>query len=302
MSSWDRARKPFSLMLSYGVALFVTSLFSVAVHASDGDWKRLTDRQIARLFFPKEKLYFQPTIKGPFMDEAVLDAVVVHELKRLIANFDDDRESEMAVLLRYSDGVCDFCVDKVIVAILDGQKGKLRIPWRTKEHSVFDNGRTTDISTAKLIKKDKFFQVVLKYETRSLGSGNSYKKISIIRWNGKEFAEIWTYDIEKYDHGGQSGNPHSYVAKVDFTNDDKLAKRIRVNSIYATWPHRQEQRTQIEVDEVFAWSEKEQRYVGVRRREYKYAKGELCDSFIDLEQQQKSKENRNCSKIEPSSP
>jgi hypothetical protein len=294
MSRVDRDLRA-RVMLSCGIAIFAASLFSIMTHASASDWKNLTDQQIARLFFPNEKLYFRPTLKGLPLEDVVLDGIAVHEVKRLIANFDNDTENEMAILLRYSDGLCNYCVNQLIAAILDDHKGKLRIPWKTKENSAFDNGRTSDIWASSLIKKDKFSQLVLKYTGPSC-SGCSHKWMTIVRWNGNEFTEIWTHDVEKYDHGGHSENPHQYVANVDFTRDDNPARRIRVSSIYVTFPHALEQRRQITVSEVFAWSDKEQRYIAVSRREGRYEKGEWCDSSTHLEQQQKTQEGRNCYK------
>jgi len=271
-----------------------------APKASGSSWQKLSDREIARMFFPEERLYFQENIKGLFKDPGAFDEIAVHEVKRLIANFDNDNESEMAILLRYSRGECNYCVDNLIVAILDEERGNLRSAWTTKGQALFDEDGTADIWAARLIQKDDFSQLVLKYGGLAC-SGCSHKWMTIVRWNGKEFREIWSHDIEKYDHGGHDEHAHRYVANVDFARDDKPGKRISVNSIYVTSPRRLEQRTQIEVDEVFAWSEKEQRYVAVRRREYKYEKGELCGSSMDLERQQKTTEN--CYKIEvPSKP
>jgi hypothetical protein len=259
---------------------------------SASSWQKLSDRQIARMLFREERLYFQEDISGLFKDPGASDEIAVHEVKRMIANFDNDKDSEMAVLLRYSRGECNYCVGNVIIAILDDQRGQLRVAWSTKKHALFDDDGTTDIWATRLIKKDNFPQLVLKYG-RLACSGCSHKRMTIVRWNGKEFTEIWGHDIEKYNHGGHDEYPYRYVANVEFTRNDRPAKEIRVTSIYLRSPHSLKQ---VEVTEEFAWSEKEQRYLAMRRREYMYENGELYGSSMDLERQQKTTEN--CYKID----
>lgn len=253
----------------------------------------MPDTTTARLFFPDEKLYFQPTLEGLPMDAGVLDGIAVHEVKRLIANFDNETENEMAIQLIYSDGLCNSCAGQVIFAILGKRGGEIKILWKNK-HLAFDEDGTTDIWATRLIRKDNFPQLVLKYSGLAC-SGCSHKWVTIVRWNGKEFTEIWSHEIEKYDHGGHTENAHRYVANVDFTRNDRPAKEIRVNSIYVTFPTAVEQRTQTAVTEEFAWSEKEQRYLVMRKREYKYEKGEACD----FSWEQGRKDYRQCYKVEP---
>jgi hypothetical protein len=68
--------------------------------ASGTSWQKLSDKQIAQLLFPKEKLYFQPALEGPAMlDPEPFDGVAVYEIKRVVANFDNDPEDEMAILI-----------------------------------------------------------------------------------------------------------------------------------------------------------------------------------------------------------
>ncbi|TAJ80661.1 hypothetical protein EPO44_18395, partial [bacterium] len=131
------AKKHVLIKVAPNVSIFLFLLSFDPLQAATSDWNRVSDRQIARLFFPTEILYFQPTIESLF-EGGAFDEIAVHEVKRLIANFDNDRESEMAVLLRYSDGQCNQCVNRVIVAILNDEKGQLRVAWSTEEHAVFD--------------------------------------------------------------------------------------------------------------------------------------------------------------------
>jgi len=244
------------------------------------NWNKLSDRQITRLFFPKEKLYFQPTIEGlPMLDPALLDGVNVYGVKRLVANFDNDPENEMAVVVSYSTGMCTFCIGTVILGILDKQKGKVRIAWRTEEQEAFETLDQAGISTMKLIKKGKFFELACTYDTSPIETGTSYKKMKIIRWDAKRFAEIWSYDLEGYDGGNRGGIPHDYLAKAEFIDDQK-AKRIKVASLYTTRPADAEERVQSTLKEEFAWSEKAQVYQSVKRTEVKYKKGETCVSRI----------------------
>jgi len=273
------ARKRVLIKIALSIATVLSLFFSVASAASPSDWNRLSDRQIARLLFPEEKLYFEPTLEGlPMLDPASLDGVNVYEVKRVVANFDNDPENEMAVLIHYSTGMCTFCIGTVIFAILDKQKGEVRIAWRTEKQEAFNTHGSANISAMKLIKNDKFFELAFTYDSSPIETGSSYKKMQIIRWNGKRFAEIWSYDLEGYDGGNRGGIPHDYLAKVDFLDDQK-AKRIKVASLYTTRPHREEQRVQYKLDEEFAWNEKTQMYQPVKQYEVKYEKGETCVSY-----------------------
>jgi hypothetical protein len=77
--------------------------------------------------------------------------------------------------------------------------------------------------------------------------------------------------------GGHRGNiPHDYVANVTFIDDGKGTKRIEVASLYATWPTLEEERTQRALQETFAWSEQEKRFILLSKHEKRYEKKQIC--------------------------
>jgi tetratricopeptide (TPR) repeat protein len=237
-------------------------------------WNKLSDRQIARMFFPKEKLYFQPSLEGLPMDAGSLDGVNVYGIERLTANLDNDLEHEMAVAVHYTTGMCTFCASNMIFAILDRQDQKVRVAWRTEEGEAFQNYEAK-FSTMKVVTQDKFLALTCIYDDTPLGTGRSYRKMKIIRWNGKKFIEIWNHDVEGYDGGNRGGIPHDYLAKVEFI-DGKGAKRITVKSMYATRPNVEEKRTQVTSREEFAWNDKEQTYQPVMQSHARYEGGQEC--------------------------
>ena len=49
----------------------------------------------------------------------------------------------MAILIRYSTGMCTLCSAPVLFAILDQQSGKPTVAWRTKEAEAFENAGGT---------------------------------------------------------------------------------------------------------------------------------------------------------------
>lgn len=240
--------------------------------ATTPSWQKLSDQQVARLFFPDGKLFFRDSTEGLVDQYGSIDGAVVHKVKRVVANLDTDPTDEMAVLLVYSTGMCTFCVDNAIFAILGRQDGKVKVRWRTEEIEAFDNDGTADISTMKLIQTDKFFEVAVTYNGTP-GGVSSSKKMKIIRWDGKRFSAIWSYELESQDTGGHEGTPHDYLARIDFLDDKKGFKRIKVTSMYAT-RGRAEEPTQYVLYEEFAWSEKDQRYWSISQHEVRYEKGQ----------------------------
>jgi tetratricopeptide (TPR) repeat protein len=254
-------------------------------------WQKLSDKQIARLLFPNDKLYFQPDFEGIPMEagsivdekgDIVDDVKVVHNVKRVVANLDDDPKDEMAVLINFSTGLCTSCGGQIIFAILDQQKGKVRIRWSTKENEGYDRDGPTSISAVKLISKDKYFGLVLLFNTSPLGF-NPDKTMRIIRWDGNKFAEIWAHTLQSYDSGNREGFPHDYLAKLDFVENTKEgAKRIKVTSIYESGAHAPEVKKYV-LHEEFAWSEKDQRYLPVSQLK--------SSDFIDLFEQLKAPPN-----------
>ncbi len=282
---------PLTLFVFVSLSANAAEISPTVSKATAPPWEKLSDQQIARLFFPKEKLYFQPTIEGlPMLDPGSLDGVNVYGVKRMVANFDNDPENEMAIIIHYSTGMCTFCVGNVIFAILDRQKEKVKIAWRSEEGEAFTTHGTANISTMKLMKKDRFFQLACAYDSSPIETGTSYKKMKIIRWDGKRFAEIWSYDLEGYDSGQRGGIPHDFLASVDFVDDKSVYKRIKVSALYATRPHLEEQRIQYSLNEEFAWSEEVQRYQSVKQQEVRYEKGETCVSY----RKNAPKEEKNC--------
>jgi hypothetical protein len=222
-------------------------------------WEKLSDQQIVRLLFPKEKLYFEPTIEQ-LPETEPLDGVAVYETKRVVANFDNDPEDEMAVLIIYNTALLYAEYTKAVFAILDIMNEEIKIRWRTEEGEAFPNA-PLDVSAIKLISKDKFLALACTYDTAHVGMGSSYQKMKVIRWNGKNFSEIWNYKLKSYDSGGRGGIPHEYSATVDFLDADKTAKRIRVSATFTYQRNEEHLRKQYKLNEEFVWSEKEQKYL-----------------------------------------
>jgi hypothetical protein len=245
-------------------------------------WQNVSDSFIAQMFFPDEKLYFEPTIEGlPMPDHASLDGVNIYGIKKIVTNFDDDPEPEMAILIRYSTGMCTLCSGPVLFAILDQHSGKPTIVWRTKEAEAFENAGETDISTLNLIAKDRYEQLAIVFDRSPFETGSSYKKTRFIRWDGMKFSEIWRHDLVSRDGGTREEIPHDYVANLEFVDDETGNKRINVVSLYATWPTREEERTQRALEEEFAWSEVDKTFILVRKREQVYEKGKSCYSATE---------------------
>jgi hypothetical protein len=241
-------------------------------------WQKLPNALIAQVFFPDEKLYFEPTLEGlPMLDAASLDGVNVYEIKKIVANFDEDPEPEMAILIQYSTGMCTFCVGPVVFAILDQQSGRPTVAWKTESGEAFENAGETDISTLNLIANDKYHQLAIVFDRAPVETGSSHKKTRIIRWDGMKFNEIWQHDLVSRNGGNRGGVPHDYVANVEFIDDGKGSKIIKVVSLYATRPTREEERTQRALDEEFAWSERDRRFILVRKHEQRHEKSKICD-------------------------
>lgn len=258
-------------MFSTRTHALISILFSLTImlslplsisQAATSDWNSVSDEQIARLFFPNGKLGFGDSTEGSVEEYESLDGVLVHELQRVKANFDNDAEEEMAVLIVYNAELAYAEYTKAIFAILDLESENIKIRWRA-EGSV---NAPVNISAMKLINKDNFSALAYTYDRSHAASGSSYQKMKIIRWDGKRFSEIWSYNLQSYDSGGRGGIPHDYSAKVDFVDTDKVAKRIRVGATF-TYHHNQEHlRKQYKLNEEFVWSEKEQKYLAVTSR------------------------------------
>jgi hypothetical protein len=245
-------------------------------------WQNVSNSFIAQMFFPDEKLYFEQTIEGlPMPDAASLDGVNIYDIKKIIANFDDDPEPEMAILVRYSTGRCTLCSGPVLFAILDQQNGKPTVAWRTKEGEAFENTGETDISTVNLIAKDRYEQLAIVFDRSPFETGSSYKKTRLIRWDGMKFSEIWRHDLVSRDGGNRGGVPHYYVANLEFVDDGNGNKGINVVGLYATWPTREEERTQRALEEQFVWSELDRRFILVTKREQLHEKGKNCYSVTE---------------------
>ena len=254
----------------YIFGIILLPYVSICSAYAASDWQNVTDKQIAQLIFAKGKLYFQPDMEGLLDKSYSVDGVVIHKIKRLIANFDNDSENEMAVSVVYSTGMCTSCVDNVKFAILDKQGKKIKIQW-TNEGLAFDDvyednqiKSESNISTIKLIKKDNFFELLCIYNSVPVGTGGSYKQISIVRWNGTKFTEIWHHEIQSSDTGGRGGIPHSSISKFNFIDDKTEYKKIKVTATYTYFvqsykPHLKDKYYSFE--EEFIWSEKEQRYL-----------------------------------------
>jgi hypothetical protein len=260
-------------------------------------WSKVSDQQIARMLFPKEKLYLYPKNFEalPMLNPALLDGVAAFEIKRLVANFDNDPEEELAVLIHYSTGMCTFCSDQAMFAILDKDNEKVRVAWKN-EDAFF--GEETELSTIKLVLADKFFELRCDYDAGPGGRGTIYSKMEIIRWDGQKFATIWSYDLEGYGTGSRGVMPHDYLARVDFI-EAKGAKRIRATSLLATQPNPDEVRQHFKLYEEFAWNEKAQVYQPVKAQEVSYEQGKTCVASkkterLLLEGQSRTKEERDC--------
>jgi hypothetical protein len=193
-------------------------------------------------------------------------------VKRIVANFDSDPANEMAVLIIYSTGICTMCVNRTVFGILDRQNGKVTLSWRSEEG--FDNGGA-DIRASKIVKAGRFSELTCVFDTHPLG--DSYQRMKIIRWTGKQFNKIWSHDLEGYGTGARGGEPHDYLARVEFA-EEKKAKRIRVTSLYTTRPYEGEQRYQYKHEEVFVWSETAHVYEPVQQGQVSYYQGHSCES------------------------
>jgi hypothetical protein len=263
-------------------------------------WSKVSDQQIARMLFPKEKLYLYPkNIEAlPMPDPATIDGVAILAMKRVVANFDNDPHEELAVVVYVYTGLCTFCNSQAVFAILHKDDEKIRVAWRSEEGRRFF-GEETEISTMKLIQADKFFELRCTYDKSPVETGNVYRKTEIIRWNGQKFATIWSYDLEGYGSGGRGSMPHDYLARVDFI-DDKAAKRIKATSLLTTRPNPYEVRQHFKLEEEFAWNEKTQTYEPVKQYEVSYEQGRICTASKKTERilgegvQRKTKDERNC--------
>jgi tetratricopeptide (TPR) repeat protein len=226
---------------------------------SPSPWQKVSDEQIARLFFPNEKLCFNPCPDGVLrMDLGTLDGVYVYEINKVVANLDDDPESEFVVLIKYSTGQCTSCSNQLSIGILDGRNETVNIAW--SDHA-FDHH--SQISVVKLFNQDKFLELAIIYDTGP-GSVVTNRKIRFLRWTGKQFAEVWSTPIEDYDSGAHEGIPHAFLAKVDFLQDKTETTRVRVTGVYSTPPHVEEW-TQYAMHEEFAWNEAAQKYLSVKQ-------------------------------------
>jgi tetratricopeptide (TPR) repeat protein len=264
------------VVFSFIVTLpLLMSFYIATLQAATSDWKNVSDRRIARMLFPDQKLYFQPSLEGlPMPDPASLDGVNVYGIKRIVANFDNDSEPELAVAVHYTTGMCTFCASNMIFGILDRRGREIRIAWRTEEGQAFENSEVR-FSTMKIGGKGRFSALSMIYDGTPVGTGSSYSKMKIVRWNGRRFAEIWNYDLEESDQGARGGTPHDYLANVEFID---AARIIRVTSMYVTRPHMEEKRSQGTLSERFAWSDKEQTYKLVGQSQVAYENGRECFS------------------------
>ena len=264
-TTW-RKLLPLTFFVFVSVSANAAEISPTVSKATAPPWEKLSDQQIARLFFPKEKLYFQPTLEGlPMLETEPLDGVAVYEIKRVVANFDNDPEDELVVLIIFSTELLYAEYTKVIFAILDIGNGEIKIRWRTEEGEAFANA-PLDISAIRLINEDKFFALACTYDSSHAGMGSSYQKMKVIRWNGKNFSEIWSYNLRSYDSGGRGGIPHEYSATVDFLDTDKTAKRIRVGATFTYHHNNEHLRKQYKLNEEFTWNEKEQKYLPLTSR------------------------------------
>lgn len=246
----------FSLVIVFSLPLSISQ-------AATLDWNSVSDEQIARLFFPDGKLGFGDSAVGLVDQDGSIDGVLVHEIKRLIANFDNDPEDEMAVFIVYNTELNYAEYTRAIFAILDRDKEEIKIRWRTEEGEASANAPLA-ISAIRLINRDKFFALACTYDSSPIGRGSSYQKMKIIRWDGKKFSEIWSYNLRSYDGGNRGGIRHEYSAKVDFV-DDKDAKRINVDAIFtAHGTEEQVHKKEYKLKEEFVWRAKDQRYTRVK--------------------------------------
>jgi len=261
LTAANSAEDRVATKIALSIAAFLSLFFSLVAAASPSDWNRLSDQKIAQLLFPKEKLYLEPALAWQSIpDTEVLDGVAVYKIKKIIANFDDDPEDEMAVLIIFNRELPYAEYIRAIFAILDMEKGEIKIRWTTEAVA----NAPVDISAIRLINKDKFFALAYTYDRSHAASGSSYQKMEIIRWDGKRFAEIWSYNLRSYDGGNRGGIRHEYSARVDFV-DNRDAKGIKVDAIFTAHGTEEEvHKKDYKLKEEFVWKEKEQRYARVR--------------------------------------
>jgi hypothetical protein len=262
----------FALLLFFG---HFTNAAEIPAKTTRVDWRKVSDQQIAQMLFPKEKLYLYPkNFETLPMNAGSLDGVAIFLIKRLVANFDNDPEEELAVLIDYSTGMCTLCNGQAMFAILDKDNEKVRVAWKKEEGlSFFGDG--TEISTVKLIHTDKFFELECIYDSTPSGTGTLYSEIEIIRWNGQKFTSIWKHDLEGYGTGARGVVPHDYLARVDFI-DARGAKRIKATSLLVTRPDSNEVRQHFKLEEDFVWNEKAQVYQTAKQYELSYEVGKTC--------------------------
>jgi hypothetical protein len=264
-------------------------------------WSKVSDQQIARMLFPKEKLYLYPkNIEAlPSPNPAIIDGVAILAMKRVVANFDNDPDEELAVVVHVYTGLCTFCNSQAVFAILHKDDEKIRVAWRSEEGSrFFDQG--TEIATIKLIKMDKFFELKCIFDGSPMETGTIYREMEIIRWNGQKFTSIWSYELEGYGTGARGVMPHDYLASVDFI-DAKDAKRIKATSLLTTRPNPYEVRQHFKLEEEFAWNEKVQAYQPTKQYELSYELGKTCVASKKTQRylgepglQQRGPEERSC--------
>jgi hypothetical protein len=80
-----------------------------------------------------------------------------------------------------------------LFAILKEQGGEMKVVWEGEKGKTFGGA----ISEIKLIYKDNFFGLVYTYDPHppSLISSTEMK---IIRWNGRSFSTVWTYEVGRH--------------------------------------------------------------------------------------------------------
>ena len=118
------------------------------------------------------------------------------------------------------------------------------------------------ISKIKLIHKDKFFELVYTYDPYPPYPISS-TEMKIIRWNGRSFSTVWTYEVGRHYARTGFALPHDYSAKVDFVQG-KNAQTIRVNGSFAYLGDEEVPWRDYKLSEEFVWRESLDKYVRVR--------------------------------------
>lgn len=178
--------------------------------------------------------------------------------KELSGNVTGSKEKERVLLLLETNGSCNACTEIAVVAIIGNG-----IKWK---HRYGYNGcsRVADIEFVKILKKDQNPSIAVYYDEQPPWGGNTFRYVTLFKWNGKDFVDIWSHIENILNHGNRGGDRGNFKARIEFKSDNNA---ILVDSEEHFITDKNEEEYENTIHEEYIWSDGEWKFVLKNKKE-----------------------------------